>query len=73
MADVSKALQSLRALVRTGRGPVFGGGDNGEQHYIMNRETGETNMVRDDGLNYLVRLYVVSKSQQLFAGQVWVR
>ena len=71
VADVSKALQSVRALVRTGHVVVCGDGEIGADHYIMNREIGEVNMVRDDGLNYLMRLYVVlPTSQHLFAGQV---
>ena len=37
----------------------------------MNRATGEYNAVRDDGLNYLMGLYVVPpNAQQPFAGQV---
>ena len=74
VADVSKALQSVRALVRTGHVVVFGDGENGADHYILNRATGETNVVRDDGLNYLMRLYVVPPaSQQPFPRQVGAR
>ena len=39
----------------------------------MNRATGECNAVRDDGFNYLMRLYVVPPNQQPFAGQVGAR
>ena len=40
----------------------------------MNRATGEYNAVRDDGLNYLMRFYVVPpNAQQPFAGQVAAR
>ena len=74
VADVSKALQSVRALVRTEHIVVFGDGENGTEHYIMNRAICEYNAVRDDGLNYLMRLYVVlPNAQQRFAGQVAAR
>ena len=37
----------------------------------MNRATGEYNIVREDGLNYVMKLYVVlPNAQQHFAGQV---
>ena len=52
VADVSKALQSVRALVRTENLVVFGDGEDGTEHYILNRESSEMNAVRDDGFNY---------------------
>ena len=74
VADVSKALQSVRALVRTGHVVVFGDEENGADRYTRNRASGETNVVRDDGLNYLMKLYVVlPASQQLFRMQVGAR
>ena len=74
VADVSKALQSVRALVKTGHLVVFGDGADGNAHYILNRESGEVNAVRDDGLNYLMRLYVIPPdAQQPFAGQAEAR
>ena len=51
VADVFKALQSVRALVRSGHVVVFGDGDGGAEHYVYNKTTGETNFVRDDGVN----------------------
>lgn len=74
VAEVSKALQSFLALVRTRHVVVFGYGENGADHYMMNRVTGEINVVRDNGLNYLMRLYVVPPaSQQHFPKQVEAR
>ena len=71
VADVSKALQSVRALVKTGHVVVFRDGENCADHYIMNRMTGEVNAVLDDGLNYLMRLYAVPPvSQHIFPRQV---
>jgi hypothetical protein len=73
-ADVSKELPSVRALVRTRHVVDFGDRENTADHYILNRATGETNVVRDDGLNYLMGLYVVPPaSQQPFPKQVGAR
>ena len=36
VADVSKALQSVRALVRSGHVVVFGDGDGGSELYVYN-------------------------------------
>ena len=74
VADVPKALQSVRALVRTGHLVVFGDSADGTEHYILNRESGEVDAVRDEGFNYFLRLYVVPPSaQQPFAGQAEAR
>ena len=51
VADVSKALQSVRALVRSGHVVVFGDGDSGSEHNVHNKLTCETNLVKDDGVN----------------------
>ena len=59
VADVSKPLQAVRQLTRTGHLVVFGDGPGGEQHYVLNRVTGEMNMIRDDGINYIMGLYVM--------------
>ena len=42
VADVPKALQSVRTLVQAGHIVVFGGGDGGNDNYIVNKVTGET-------------------------------
>ena len=74
VADVSKALQSVRAMIRTGHLVVVGDGKDGTEHYILNHESGEMNAARDDGFNYQMKLYVVPPSaQQPFAGQVGAR
>ena len=62
VADVSKPLQAVRSLIRTGHVVVFGGGDNGDEHFVINRLTGEVNEVKDDGVNYLMGMYVIPKA-----------
>ena len=57
-AEVTKALQSVRALVGSGHAVCFGLGD-GSEHVIINKITGETNCMRDDGVNYLQDLLIV--------------
>jgi len=54
-ADVSKPLQSVRHLVRTGHAVIFD--DQGS--YICNKATGELNAIVDDGINYSMPLWVV--------------
>ena len=58
-AEVTKALQSVRAFVASGHAVCCGLGD-GSEHVIVNKATGETNAMRDDGVNYLQDLLVVS-------------
>ena len=70
VAEVSKALQSVRGLVKAGHLVVFGDGDDGSQHYILNKATGEVNNVADDGINYLMRLHVVPPTESPFGGPV---
>ena len=63
IADVSKALQSVRSLVRIGHMVIFGDGEPGnEQHYGLNKMTGET--------NYLMRLFVVPNPEVGFGRQL---
>ena len=68
VADVSKPLQAVRSLVRTGHLVVFGDGEDGNDHYIVNKMTGECNAVRDDGTNYLMGMYVIPKTDMHEAG-----
>ena len=67
VADVSKALQSVRTLVQAGHMVVFGGGDDGDGNYIVNKVTGETTAVKDDGVNYLLGLYIAPVQESGFA------
>ena len=62
VADVSKPLQAVRSLIRTGHAVIFGGGENGDEHFVVNRITGEVNEVKDDGVNYLMGMYVIPKT-----------
>ena len=67
VADVSKALQSVRTLVQAGHMVVFGGGDDGDGSYIVNKITGEVTSVKDDGVNYLLGLYIAPAHESGFA------
>ena len=66
VADVSKALQSVRALVKAGHVVIFGDGEQGECHYVYNKFTGETNEVTDDGINYLMGMYIIPPDDASF-------
>ena len=58
-ADVSKPLQSVRHLVKTGHAVVFDDGGS----YIWNKSTGETNNIVDDGINYSMKAWIVPPKQ----------
>ena len=62
-ADVSKALQSVRSMVASGHAVCFGLGEQGDQHVIINKHSGEVNHMLDDGVNYLQRLMVIPQNQ----------
>ena len=70
VADISRALQSVRSLVKTGHRVVFGDGEGGNEHYIQNVLTGEVNAVEDDGQNYLMTYLIAPKARSAasFAG-----
>ena len=67
VADVSKMLQSVRALVRAGHTVVFGDGDDGRSHYVYNKITCECIGVKDDGTNYLMGMHIVQRAEAGFA------
>ena len=69
VADISRPLQPVRSLIKTGHRVVFGGGDDGNFHYIENIMTGEINAVEDDGSNYFMTYVIAPKAQASFAGQ----
>ena len=62
-ADVSKALQSVRALVASCNAVCFGLGPSGDDHLIINKVTGDVNRMEDDGINYIQRLLIVPPGQ----------
>ena len=67
VADVSKPLQSVRTLVQAGHVVIFGDAADGCAHYIVNKVTGEMTAVRDDGINYLLGLYIAPLQESGFA------
>ena len=61
VADASKPLQAARVLAWAGHLVVFGGGEDGTDHYVYNTITGDTTTVKDDGVNYLMGMFIVPK------------
>ena len=59
VADVSKPLQSVRHLYKTGHVTVFDGPDS----FIVNKYTGEVNDIVDDGINYLMNMVIVPRAE----------
>ena len=66
VADVSKPLQAVRSLVRTGHVVVFGGGEDGTENYVYNKITGNMTPVKDDGVNYVMGMHIVPKKEAGF-------
>ena len=64
-ADVSvtKPLQAVRSLVHSKHAVCFGLGEEGDEHLIINKQTGEVNRMRDDGINYLQDLLIIPPDQ----------
>ena len=67
VADVSKMLQSVRALARAVHTVVFGDGDDGRSHYVYNKLTRDYICVKDDGTNYLIGMHIVPRDEAGFA------
>ena len=67
VAGVSKALQSVRTLVQAGHMVVFGDDGGCCGNYIVNKITGEVIAARDDGMNYLLGLYIAPVQESGFA------
>ena len=59
LADVTEPLESVRQLCTSKHCVLFGLGPDDDQHLIVNNVTGEVNVLRDDGVNYLHDLLIV--------------
>jgi hypothetical protein len=58
-ADVTKPLQAVRALVASDHSVVFDKGGS----FVFNKVSGEINTITDDGINYLMRQWVIPPDQ----------
>ena len=59
VAGVRKPLRAACSWVRAAHVVVFGGGGGCSQNYIMNKVMGEYTSVNDDGVNYLMRMWII--------------
>jgi len=61
VADVTKSLEAIRANVRSGHAVIFDddGTGRGLGSFMINKSTGETNVIRDDGSNYVMRRWII--------------
>ena len=55
VADVTMALQSPRALYASGHMVVL----NGPNSFVLNKISGEINVLEDDGINYLMDTWII--------------
>ena len=54
-------------FVKAGHLVVLGYGNEGGEHYIYNKATGESNAIKDDGVNYVMGVYIASRAGSGFA------
>ncbi len=59
MAPVSKPLQSVRQLNKAGYVVLF----DGDNSFVLNKHKGEVNWIQDDGVNYLMEMWIVPKDE----------
>ena len=61
VCDVTRPLEAIRANVKAGHAILFDddGSGQGTGSYMVNKSTGEINMIRDDGANYLMRRWII--------------
>ena len=62
IAKVSKPLQAVRSLAKSGHMVIFGDGPEGTVHYVVIKFSGEHNAIKDDGINYLMGMHIVPPS-----------
>ena len=59
LADIIHALQSVRALTKSNHSVMF----DADGSFVMNKLTGEYNIIDDDGVNYLMKQWIVPPDQ----------
>jgi len=61
VCDVTRPLEAIRANIKAGHAILFDddGSGQGTGSYMVNKTTGEINMIRDDGANYLMRRWII--------------
>ena len=61
IANVTTSLESVRQMYNSGHMVVF----DGPESFIMNKTSGEINMIQDNGLNYTIGMWVIPKDELL--------
>ena len=61
MADVTTALEAVRANLRAGHAVIFDddGSGNGSGSFMVNKATGEINTIHDDGRNFIMKRWII--------------
>ena len=59
VANVADPLESVRQLLAGKHCVLFGLGPDESEHLIINKVTGEVNVMRDDGVNYLHDMIII--------------
>jgi len=59
IADVSKPLQSVRAMMQSNHQVIF----DDEGSYSINKQTGEINKIEDDGINFKMIQWIIPQNE----------
>ena len=59
VADVSKPLQSVRAMMQSNHQVIF----DDEGSYSINKQTGEINKIEDDGINFKMIQWIIPQNE----------
>ena len=61
VADVTTALEAVRANLQAGHAVIFNddGSGNGSGSYMVNKATGEINLIHDDGRNFIMKRWII--------------
>jgi len=64
VADVTKDLEAIRAVLKTGHAVIFNddGTGNGTGSFMVNKQTGEHNVIHDNGMDYVMRRWIIPKN-----------
>lgn len=66
IANVTKPLQSVRSMLASKHTVIF----DEDKSFVLNKITGELNVMRDDGINYYLDQWIIPKTQVSQAMQI---
>jgi hypothetical protein len=64
VADVTKNLEAIRAVLKTGHAVIFNNDESGcgTGSFMVNKRTGEVNAIHDNGSDFVMKRWIIPKS-----------